>query len=374
MTSPLILCGTPWNDPDLVYLSGFRTRLPVILVHSEHGKVLLVSEADHQRASLQFADGEVIAMPIYLYDSLRSQADLDKWLPGAGEILAAIVGSHAQVSLDFPMALADALGRAGVQLIPRARPLASQRAVKSPDEVKQIRRVAAVAAAALQAVADFLRQVRIDGSRALLAAGEPVTGALLEALIQRILVEGRCTTDGVLIAQRGLERDPHSHCRGPLVADFPIVVDIFPRCLDSWYFADLATTFVKGTPAPAVDAMIAAVDAARAEAHALLAPGVDGATIHRRVSTLFAEQGFPPVFQDGLTRGFLHGTAHGVGLEIHELPAISRFASLLSKGNVVAVEPSLVDERYGAVRFEEMFLVDQTPLELAPLPLERVIP
>ena len=56
-------------------------------------------------------------------------------------------------------------------------------------------------------------------------------------------------------------------------------------------------------------------------------------------------------------QGYFHGTGHGVGLDIHEMPRISRTGSLLQEGHVVTVEPGLYYPGLGAVRIEDMVLV-----------------
>jgi Xaa-Pro aminopeptidase len=56
-------------------------------------------------------------------------------------------------------------------------------------------------------------------------------------------------------------------------------------------------------------------------------------------------------------QGYFHGTGHGVGLDIHEAPRISRTGSLLLEGHVVTVEPGLYYPGLGAVRIEDMVLV-----------------
>ena len=59
-------------------------------------------------------------------------------------------------------------------------------------------------------------------------------------------------------------------------------------------------------------------------------------------------------------QGFFHGTGHGVGLDIHEPPRISRGRDILRAGQVVTVEPGLYYLDAGGVRIEDMVLVTKT--------------
>jgi Xaa-Pro aminopeptidase len=63
--------------------------------------------------------------------------------------------------------------------------------------------------------------------------------------------------------------------------------------------------------------------------------------------------------QAGHAEHFGHGLGHGVGMEIHEAPRLSRTAGdeLLCAGNVVTVEPGVyVPGRLG-VRIEDLVVV-----------------
>lgn len=74
-------------------------------------------------------------------------------------------------------------------------------------------------------------------------------------------------------------------------------------------------------------------------------------------------------------RYFGHSTGHGVGLEIHEDPRVSKTdRTVLADGMVITDEPGIYLPGEFGVRIEDMFLVQgDTPVDLAVLPKELII-
>src|SRR2546430_860373 len=78
---------------------------------------------------------------------------------------------------------------------------------------------------------------------------------------------------------------------------------------------------------------------------------------------------------DPTPRGFIHSTGHGVGLEIHEAPAIARSGTKpLLVGDVVTIEPGVYDPVIGGVRLEDMLVITETGARnLTQAPRELVV-
>jgi Xaa-Pro aminopeptidase len=57
---------------------------------------------------------------------------------------------------------------------------------------------------------------------------------------------------------------------------------------------------------------------------------------------------------------FIHGTGHGVGVDIHEAPTLNALSNeVLRRNMVVTVEPGVYIPGFGGVRVEDLLIVTQ---------------
>jgi Xaa-Pro aminopeptidase len=186
--------------------------------------------------------------------------------------------------------------------------------------------------------------------------GIPLTSERLRAEIEVALTrEGMDTSASPIVAGGPGAADPHWLGSGPLRPGEAIVLDVFPRSKANRYWADMTRTVAKGDPGELVRRMYAAVLRAQEAALAEIRAGANGRDVHAAVQAVFAEEGFAG--EDGPR--YIHGTGHGVGLEIHEGPALTSMDVELREGDVVTVEPGLYDPAVGAVRIEDLVVVTQ---------------
>ncbi len=67
----------------------------------------------------------------------------------------------------------------------------------------------------------------------------------------------------------------------------------------------------------------------------------------------------------GFGKYFIHSTGHGVGLDIHELPFVSkRDDTILKEGMVFTIEPGIYIPKNFGIRIEDMLLVTSTNVEI----------
>jgi len=183
--------------------------------------------------------------------------------------------------------------------------------------------------------------------------GMPLTSEKVRSAIDISLLGDGCETMDTIVAGGLQAADPHARGTGPLAANCPIVIDIFPRSKSSRYFADMTRTVLKGEAALDVKEVYEAVCLAQSEGLKAIRAGVSGKEVHSRVSEVFLDQGYPE--KEG--QGFTHSTGHGVGLDVHEKPSLSEVGEALKVNHVVTVEPGLYYHDIGGVRMEDMVVV-----------------
>jgi Xaa-Pro aminopeptidase len=187
---------------------------------------------------------------------------------------------------------------------------------------------------------------------------KPLTVEQLKKIINVSLMENDCVAQHTIVACGIDGVDPHNQGSGPIRPNESIVLDIFPRSSRSRYFADMTRTVVKGKASDGLRRMYDAVLAAQLRGIELVRDGAPGQAVHAEVARTMEARGFETGVVDGRNQGFFHGTGHGVGLDIHEPPRISKVDYVLKAGQVVTVEPGLYYSRWGAVRIEDLVVVE----------------
>jgi Xaa-Pro aminopeptidase len=341
------------EDPDQRYLSGFVAPDPFITLYD--GDVhLLVSALEYGRAKNESRAATVSRHADYADDAGGREAN--------AELLGRFLDDHEISSLlvppRFPVGTADGLREQDIDVTAEEDGvLLDIRAVKTDEEIHMVREAQQVNERAMVAAENAIREADIEEGR-LVADGEPLTSERVKTAVETTLLQHGYTSGETIVAGGADAADPHNDGSGPLPAGEPIIVDIFPRSTETGYHADMTRTFVKGEPNEKVEMWYDLSEEALEAALDVVEPGVTGEDVHDAVCDVYEDAGEPTLCEDPETEtGFIHGTGHGVGLAVHELPSLSFDGGELEAGNVITIEPGLYDPEVGGVRVEDFVLV-----------------
>jgi len=220
------------------------------------------------------------------------------------------------------------------------------RVVKDADEVARMERAAAIADSALGSVLHLLAEVR-DGR----LLTESAFAAALDHAMRLGGAEDRAFETIVASGENSAKPHARPGSRVIEVGD-PVVVD-FGATFDG-YRSDMTRTFcVGGEPTGELAIVFEVVASAQAAGVAMVAPGVVTGDVDKACRDRIAEAGWAERFE--------HGTGHGVGLDIHEGPAVGAGSTaILQPGTVVTVEPGVYLPALGGVRIEDTLVVTPT--------------
>ncbi|WP_049998287.1 M24 family metallopeptidase [Halococcus sediminicola] len=347
------------DDPDQRYLSGFVAPDPFVTLY-DGDTHLLVSALEYGRAKTESRAATVSRHADYADDAGGREAGT--------EMLGRFLDDHDVDSLlvpeRFPVGTADGLREQDVDVTAEEDGvLVDIRAVKTDEEIEKMREAQRVNERAMVAAENAIHGADIEDGR-LVTDGEPFTSERVKTAVETTLLQHGYTSGETIVAGGADAADPHNDGSGPLPADEPIIVDIFPQSTSTGYHADMTRTFVKGEPSERVEQWYDLSEEALEAALDVVEPGATGEAVHDAVCDVYEDAGEPTLKDDPETEtGFIHGTGHGVGLAVHEMPSLSFEGGELEAGNVITIEPGLYHPDVGGVRVEDFVLVTEDGYE-----------
>jgi Xaa-Pro aminopeptidase len=323
------------------YLSGFTGTNGTIVLTSD-GLTLVTDPRYDLRATDELAAAGVDASLVIARTSDEHRDALRKALAGITRV--GLEADH--------VSWADQRRYAGdwlpeVELVPTTGLVEDLRAVKDHGEVARIEAAAGIADAALAATRHLLEEP--DGE----LPTEAGFAAALDAEVRRL---GAADVSFPTIVAAGPNGARPHHEPGDLsIEPGDLVICDFGALVDG-YHSDMTRTIVAGGLDRLDDErarMLEVVTDAQAAGVAAVRAGRDASEVDAACREVIAEAGWADAF--------VHGTGHGVGLDIHEAPRVSTApGATLLDGHVVTVEPGVYLPGLGGVRVEDTVVVTPT--------------
>ncbi len=357
-----ILIHSARNAADIRYLCGAEPPEVALLIHAAGRGTLVVSEMETNRMRRTVKRGITVVHPEMIGSS---------WKKGAADwIKKCTEQKNLTVSADFPLGLAEKLKRAGFKIKISEEPVCPQREIKTVDENSAVKNSQRAAVAAMNAAIQQIASSQI-GKDGILRCGKTVlTSEMVRATICHTLLDHDCIATETIVACGPHSADPHERGTGPLRAGQPIVLDIFPRSGTTGCWGDITRTVCRGPASAELKKMYNAVKAGQAAALKTVKAGAWTDAVHQAAAHEMEKRGFKTGAVNGVPQGFIHGTGHGVGLEIHEAPRVSSANhQKLRAGMIITIEPGLYYPHLGGIRIEDTVAVTKDGYEmLAPCP------
>jgi len=217
------------------------------------------------------------------------------------------------------------------------------RMIKSKQEIAWLRKSATIAVRGMRSAAELIKSGRSELEIAAEVEYEMRKAGSGGTPFTTIVASGRNSWLPHATATR------KRLCKGELV-----VVDLGATHMG--YASDMTRTCALAPTAKQAK-LIDIVKSAQAAAIERVRDGVSARSVDNAARRLVSRAGY--------AKFYLHGTGHGVGLDVHELPSLApNSKDILRKKMVTTVEPGLYVPGVGGARWEDMALVTAKGHEL----------
>jgi Xaa-Pro aminopeptidase len=323
------------NGVNVRYLVGFASSNAALLV--EPDRVRLFSDFRYAEAGRTVEGVEFVETKRSLVVALA-------------ELLEGRIGFEADVVTYTGW---ETLSGGGLDLVPRRGLVEALRAVKDDQELDAIRRAGKITSEAYERFAE----------ESFIGRTERELAWRLDELFHELGADAPAFE--TIVASGPNSAKPHARPSDRTVGAGETVVVDAGATVDG-YCADCTRTFATGSlPDELQSAYTTCLEGQLAGLEAVRA-GVTGveadAAAREKIDT------------GGLGDKFGHGLGHGVGLEVHEAPRLSRESTdTLAAGNVVTVEPGVYLEGLGGIRIEDLVIVTDGEPEILTSPTKNLV-
>ena len=321
------------NLTNVRYLCGFTGSAGALLVR--RGDAVLFTDGRYATQSVeQLSAARVSDVDVVIGSVPEQHAALVKAVSG-GIARLGLEAGHA--TWGAQRSYAEAFG-GGVELVATEGIVEELRRVKDAGELARIEAACGIADAALAAVLKTLAELPTERE----------FGLELDFTMRRLGASDVSFESIVASGPNGAK--PHARPTNRRVGAGELVVVDFGALVDG-YHSDMTRTVCVGEPAtPRLSEIDEVVRGAQAAGVAAVRAGVGARQVDEVCRSFIAEAGFGD--------RFIHGTGHGVGLDIHEFPILGQTATAsLEAGFVVTVEPGVYLPDEGGVRIEDSVVV-----------------
>ena len=323
------------NGVNVRYLVGFASSNAALLV--EPDRVRLFSDFRYAEAGRAVEGVEFVETKRSLVVALA-------------ELLEGRIGFEADVVSYTGW---ETLSGGGLDLVPRRGLVEALRAVKDDQELDAIRRAGKITSEAYERFAE----------ESFIGLTERDLAWRLDELFHELGADAPAFE--TIVASGPNSAKPHARPSDRTVgAGETVVVDA--GAMVDGYCADCTRTFATGSLPDELRSAYTTCLEGQLAGLAAVRGGVTGVEADAAARE--------KIDAAGLGDKFGHGLGHGVGLEVHEAPRLSRESTdSLAAGNVVTVEPGVYLEGLGGIRIEDLVIVTDGEPEILTSPTKNLV-
>ncbi len=317
------------------YLTGFTGSAGILVVTRD--ELVLVTDGRYRdQAEEQLAAAGVEAAKVEIGQTAAEQQ----------ELLTTATAGIGRLGLEAAHVSWSAQRRYAEDWFPDAELVATEGLVERLRQHKdtgELARLAAAAALADSALATVRPRLGEGPTEAEIALE-------LDSEVRRLGADG--ASFETIVASGPNAAKPHARPGGRRIEEGDLVVIDFGALVEG-YHSDMTRTTIIGSPSPTQQRMLDVVAASQAAGVAAVVAGTGCVDVDHACRGVIDDAGWEAAF--------LHGTGHGVGLDIHEDPRVGRSSTAnLEVGHVVTVEPGVYLPEHGGVRIEDTVVVTAT--------------
>ena len=337
--------------PNILYLTNFIGSSAIVVVDAARVRFLtdfryVTSIADTRGTPRECPDLDLVTVE-GSYDAALAQM-----LSGAALTRVGFEAAHLTVARHdwLKSSIINHQSSISADLVPTEQIVERARVCKDDYEISTVREAAARLSAVARTVAGEVRRGRTERAIASAIDWKIRDGGFERSAFDTIVASG---------PQAAL---PHARPTERTITEGDLVVLDFGGVYDS-YCVDLTRTVMVGKADGRVREVYDAVREARNRAVAAVSPGRSRFEIDAAARDLLASR--------GLGDAFGHGTGHGLGIEVHEDPRITRRRpdvdardEAVASGMIFTIEPGAYLPGWGGVRIEDDVLVTDGGVEV----------
>jgi Xaa-Pro aminopeptidase len=313
---------------DLFYLTGLTLSLGTLIIS--------------KKGALLFVDGRYLAFAKKNGPCPSEQTTT--------EALSKHLASFAKIGFDSAQTSyarwQELKSFAKKELIPLKKPADAVRAIKTPAEIKALKKSAALLWKGFQFLKKSLKVGITEQQAATLFEVYCLEHGAEKMAFEPIVAFGKNTAFPHY--RPGTARLKKGDC---VLLDIGVMVD--------HYNSDMTRTFFFGNPDPHLKVFEEAVTKAHDAALLLCRPGIKAGELDKAANRVIEKA--------GLKAYLAHSLGHGVGLEVHEFPRLKFKGedgdAILKEGMVITIEPGLYRPGVGGYRYEDTIVITRKGYE-----------